>query len=80
MKKYDEAPWYWYAALLLLSFFAGALLFSIIDAHLYTDICFASGLIVVLKGQTTLPWWSYIVALILGAFVTVCHAHKVSHR
>ncbi|KAF8182044.1 oligopeptide transporter [Pholiota molesta] len=50
MKKYDEAPWYWYAALLLLSFFAG--------------------LIVVLKGQTTLPWWSYIVALILGAFVT----------
>ncbi|KAG6841278.1 hypothetical protein C0991_000256 [Blastosporella zonata] len=28
------------------------------------------GLIVVLKGQTTLPWWSYIVALILGAFIT----------
>lgn len=33
MKKYDEAPWYWYAALLLLSFFAGALLFTIADAH-----------------------------------------------
>lgn len=31
-----------------------------------------SGLIVVLKGQTTLPWWSYLVALILGAFITVC--------
>lgn len=30
-----------------------------------------SGLITVIKGQTTLPWWSYIVALILGAFVTV---------
>lgn len=29
------------------------------------------GLIVVFKGQTTLPWWSYIVALILGAFITV---------
>ena len=26
----------------------------------------------VLKGQTTLPWWSFIVALFLGAFVTVC--------
>lgn len=24
----------------------------------------------VIKGQTTLPWWSYIIALILGAFVT----------
>ena len=22
-----------------------------------------------LKGETTLPWWSYIIALILGAFV-----------
>ncbi|KJA25433.1 hypothetical protein HYPSUDRAFT_64638 [Hypholoma sublateritium FD-334 SS-4] len=50
MRKYDEAPWYWYAVLLALSFFAG--------------------LIVVLKGQTTLPWWSYIVALLLGAFIT----------
>ncbi|RDB27799.1 Oligopeptide transporter 6 [Hypsizygus marmoreus] len=50
MKKYKEAPWYWYMALLFLSFLAG--------------------LIVVIKGQTTLPWWSYIVALILGAFIT----------
>ena len=29
------------------------------------------GLIVVFKGQTTLPWWSYIVALIMGKFITV---------
>jgi hypothetical protein len=29
------------------------------------------GLIVVLKGQTTLPWWSYIVALLSGAIVAV---------
>ena len=29
------------------------------------------GLIVVLKGQTTLPWWSYIVALLVGVFITV---------
>ncbi|KII87915.1 hypothetical protein PLICRDRAFT_176672 [Plicaturopsis crispa FD-325 SS-3] len=50
MKKYKEAPWWWYLILLTLSFFAG--------------------LIVVLKGQTTLPWWSYIVSLILGTFVT----------
>ncbi|KAK7687874.1 hypothetical protein QCA50_009093 [Cerrena zonata] len=49
MQKYPEVPWYWYGALLVLSFFAG--------------------LIVVLKGQTTLPWWSYILALSLGAFV-----------
>ncbi|KAF9446473.1 oligopeptide transporter [Macrolepiota fuliginosa MF-IS2] len=33
-------------------------------------LSFFAGLIVVLKGQTTLPWWSYIVALLLGAFVT----------
>lgn len=33
-------------------------------------LSFFAGLIVVLKGQTTLPWWSYIIALILGAFVT----------
>ncbi|KAF9460047.1 oligopeptide transporter [Collybia nuda] len=50
MKKYKEAPMWWYIILLVLSFVAG--------------------LIVVLKGQTTLPWWSYIIALILGAFIT----------
>ncbi|PCH44332.1 peptide transporter MTD1 [Wolfiporia cocos MD-104 SS10] len=50
IRDYDEVPWYWYACLLVLAFFAG--------------------LIVVLKGQTTLPWWSYIIALLLGAFVT----------
>ncbi|KXN87768.1 Oligopeptide transporter 6 [Leucoagaricus sp. SymC.cos] len=33
-------------------------------------LSFVAGLIVVLKGQTTLPWWSYIVALLLGTFVT----------
>ncbi|KAJ2920656.1 hypothetical protein H1R20_g16438, partial [Candolleomyces eurysporus] len=49
MLKYKEAPWWWYALLLVLSFLAG--------------------LIVVFKGQTTLPWWSYIVALLLGTFV-----------
>ncbi|EMD38929.1 hypothetical protein CERSUDRAFT_112637 [Gelatoporia subvermispora B] len=32
-------------------------------------ISFIAGLIVVLKGQTTLPVWSYIIALILGAFI-----------
>ncbi|KIP08832.1 hypothetical protein PHLGIDRAFT_23337 [Phlebiopsis gigantea 11061_1 CR5-6] len=50
MQKYDEAPWYWYAILLVLSFLAG--------------------LIVVLKGETTLPWWAYITALVLGGVVT----------
>ncbi|KIP01135.1 hypothetical protein PHLGIDRAFT_131357 [Phlebiopsis gigantea 11061_1 CR5-6] len=50
MQKYKEAPWYWYAALLLLSFLAG--------------------LIVVLKGETTLPWWAYITALVFGAVIT----------
>ena len=29
------------------------------------------GLIVVFKGQTTLPWWSYIIALFMGVFITV---------
>ncbi|TFY79230.1 hypothetical protein EWM64_g4787 [Hericium alpestre] len=33
-------------------------------------LAFFAGLIVVLKGQTTLPWWSYIIALATGAFVT----------
>ncbi|KAH8093252.1 oligopeptide transporter [Cristinia sonorae] len=33
-------------------------------------LAFFAGLIVVLKGETTLPWWAYIVALILGAFIT----------
>ncbi|KAF8635447.1 hypothetical protein AX15_000427 [Amanita polypyramis BW_CC] len=50
MKKYQEAPMWWYVILLVLAFVAG--------------------LIVALRGQTTLPWWSYIIALILGAFIT----------
>ncbi|KAI0373170.1 oligopeptide transporter [Pilatotrama ljubarskyi] len=33
-------------------------------------LSFLAGLIVVLKGQTTLPWWAYIISLLLGAFVT----------
>jgi len=47
MAEYPEAPWYWYLALLVLSFIAG--------------------LIVVLKGGTTLPVWGYIVALLTGS-------------
>lgn len=49
MAGYPEAPWYWYIALLVLSFFAG--------------------LIVVIKGGTTLPVWGYIVALLTGAVI-----------
>ncbi|KAF8843877.1 oligopeptide transporter [Paxillus ammoniavirescens] len=33
-------------------------------------LSFVAGLVVVLKGQTTLPWYSYIVALLFGSFVT----------
>ncbi|KAK0192884.1 peptide transporter MTD1 [Armillaria mellea] len=33
-------------------------------------LSFFAGLIVVLKGQTSLPWWSYIIALVLGGFIT----------
>ncbi|KAI0316557.1 oligopeptide transporter [Amylostereum chailletii] len=33
-------------------------------------LAFFAGLIAVLKGDTALPWWSYIVALATGAFVT----------
>ncbi|KAH8692825.1 peptide transporter MTD1 [Talaromyces proteolyticus] len=32
-------------------------------------LCFFAGLIVNLKGQTTLPVWGYIVSLIVGAFI-----------
>jgi uncharacterized membrane protein YdcZ (DUF606 family) len=74
MRKYDEAPWWWYAILLVLSFLAGT--FNCASICIFTDRIhgLALGLIVVFKGQTTLPWWSYIVALILGAFVTVSFA------
>ncbi|KAK2461189.1 hypothetical protein APHAL10511_006716 [Amanita phalloides] len=50
MKKYKEAPMWWYLVLLVLAFLAG--------------------LIVTFRGQTTLPWWSYIIALLIGAFMT----------
>ncbi|KAF8230326.1 oligopeptide transporter [Tricholoma matsutake] len=33
-------------------------------------LSFIAGLIVVIKGQTTLPWWSYIIALMIGTFIT----------
>ncbi|ESK88505.1 peptide transporter mtd1 [Moniliophthora roreri MCA 2997] len=33
-------------------------------------LSFFAGLIVVIKGQTTLPWWSYIIALLVGMFIT----------
>ncbi|KAF4583571.1 hypothetical protein EYR38_002324 [Pleurotus pulmonarius] len=33
-------------------------------------LAFFAGLIVVLRGETTLPWWAYIFALVLGALVT----------
>lgn len=33
-------------------------------------LAFFSGLIVIIKGQTTLPWYAYIVALLLGSFIT----------
>lgn len=33
-------------------------------------LAFFSALIVIFKGQTTLPWYSYLVALLLGTFVT----------
>ncbi|KAF9269597.1 oligopeptide transporter [Marasmius fiardii PR-910] len=33
-------------------------------------LSFLAGLIVVIKGQTSLPWWSYIVALLVGTFLT----------
>ncbi|KZW03360.1 OPT superfamily oligopeptide transporter [Exidia glandulosa HHB12029] len=50
MKKYPEAPSWWYALLLALSFFAG--------------------LIVVLKGDTTLPVWGFVVALLVGVMIS----------
>ncbi|KAF9269595.1 oligopeptide transporter [Marasmius fiardii PR-910] len=33
-------------------------------------LAFLAGLVVVIKGQTSLPWWSYIIALIVGMFIT----------
>jgi hypothetical protein len=37
-----------------------------------------AGLIAVLKGNTTLPVWAYIVALVSGAIVTVCSPTTIS--
>ncbi|KAL0960204.1 hypothetical protein HGRIS_011837 [Hohenbuehelia grisea] len=33
-------------------------------------LAFFAGLIVIIKGTTTLPWWAYIVGLIIGSFIT----------
>ncbi|KAF9225684.1 OPT superfamily oligopeptide transporter [Gyrodon lividus] len=33
-------------------------------------LSFVAGLVAVLKGQTTLPWYSFVVALLFGSFVT----------
>ncbi|KAL0578071.1 hypothetical protein V5O48_003933 [Marasmius crinis-equi] len=33
-------------------------------------LAFLAGLIVCIKGQTSLPWWSYIIALVVGMFIT----------
>lgn len=76
MKKYKEAPWWWYAILLVLSFFAGVYICLGLLDQSNSQLPFSVGLIVIFKGQTTLPWWSYIVALILGTFVTVILFHK----
>lgn len=65
MKKYREVPWWWYFILVVLAFFAGRAMSHGAD-RFQADDFYGAGLIVVLKGETTLPWWSYIVALISG--------------
>ena len=69
MQKYKEAPHWWYLVLMVLAFFAGELNGTSSVSSMLTS--FDSGLIANLKGDTTLPWWSYIVALASGAFITV---------
>jgi OPT oligopeptide transporter protein len=70
MQKYEEAPWWWYILLLFLAFFAGRFnKMPPFSSHLTCSVV-RVGLISVLKGETTLPVWSYIVALISGAIVT----------
>jgi len=75
MEKYKEAPWWWYAILLALSFIAGMYIGLICLDRCNSQLRFHVGLIVVCKGQTTVPWWSYIIALLLGAFITVRLLH-----
>jgi hypothetical protein len=70
MQKYEETPWWWYTLLLLLAFFAGQCIqYPDTVYNIYNDIYVCVGLISVLKGDTTLPVWSYIVALTSGAIV-----------
>jgi OPT family oligopeptide transporter len=38
--------------------------------HILMVLAFLAGLVVCIKGETTLPAWSYVIALLLGAFVT----------
>ena len=68
MQKYKETAWWWYAILLCLSFIAGKPFRFFYARTLLKNLL---GLIVVFKGQTTLPWWSYIIALFMGTFITV---------
>ena len=71
IQKYEEAPRRWYIFLLLLAFFAGECIryppCSVYDIYDTVSVCV--GLISVLKGETTLPVWSYIVALASGTIV-----------
>ena len=59
--------WYWYFALLVLAFVAGMLHLRLSGSVTNHRL----GLIVCIKGETSLPWWSYIVSLAVGAFITV---------
>lgn len=65
MQKYKEVPWYWYGALLLLAFLAGQYLLPAHFCRVSSTI--PSGLIVCIKGETTLPVWSYFIAILLGS-------------
>jgi hypothetical protein len=72
MQKYKEVPWWWYMLLLVLAFFAGEGLKPVAAGMGSPDIFFGCyvGLISVLHGETTLPVWSYCLALISGAIIT----------
>ncbi|KAI8974273.1 OPT oligopeptide transporter protein-domain-containing protein [Trametes punicea] len=68
-KNYEEVPWYWYLALLVLAFFAGERVLRRLDAEKQrTDAC--GRLDSYFQRSDHAPWYAYIVALLLGAFVT----------
>lgn len=62
MQKYKEVQWWWYAILLVLAFFAGEHTRRVIQTTFLSSKTLFSGLIVIFKGDTTLPWYGYIVA------------------